>query len=41
MSNATATQKFFEIFDKNELAFLGQEEAGSRFSKFVARENAG
>jgi hypothetical protein len=29
--------EFFETFDQNDLAFLYQEEADSRFSKFVER----
>jgi hypothetical protein len=32
--------EFFRIFDRNDLAFLYQEEGGSRFNKFVARETA-
>ena len=34
-------EEFFDVFDKNELAFLRQDEGESRFNKFVARENAG
>jgi hypothetical protein len=29
--------RFFEIFDENELAFLYQDEKNSRFNKFVNR----
>ena len=29
--------RFFEIFDENELAFLYQDEKDSRFNKFVER----
>lgn len=29
--------EFFQIFDDNKLAFLHQEEGGSRFNKFVER----
>lgn len=32
--------EFFEIFDKNDLAFLHQDVGDSRFNKFVARETA-
>jgi len=30
---------FFETFDSNELAFLYQDEKGSRFHKFVSRDS--
>ena len=30
--------EFFAIFDRNKLAFLRQDEANSRFNKFVERE---
>ena len=33
-------EEFFEVFDKNDLAFLRQEEGDSRFNKFVERESA-
>ena len=33
-------EEFFDVFDKNELAFLRQEEGDSRFNKFVERESA-
>lgn len=33
-------EEFFDVFDKNDLAFLRQDEGESRFNKFVARENA-
>ena len=33
-------EEFFDVFDKNELAFLRQEESDSRFNKFVERESA-
>jgi hypothetical protein len=29
--------EFFKVFDENDLAFLYQDEGGSRFNKFVAR----
>jgi hypothetical protein len=32
--------EFFDIFDKNDLAFLHDPEGESRFSKFVAKESA-
>lgn len=32
--------EFFEIFDKNDLAFLRTEEGESRFNKFVSKESA-
>lgn len=32
--------EFFDIFDKNDLAFLHDSEGESRFSKFVAKESA-
>ena len=32
--------EFFRIFDKNKLASLRQNEASSRFNKFVEREKA-
>ena len=32
--------EFFDVFDKNDLAFLRQEEGDSRFNKFVERESA-
>jgi hypothetical protein len=32
--------EFFEIFDKNDLAFLHQDEGDSRFNKFVHRQTA-
>ena len=32
--------EFFEIFDKNDIAFLYDPEGDSRFSKFVANESA-
>jgi hemerythrin superfamily protein len=31
---------FFDAFEQNELAFLYQDEEGSRFSKFVSRDSA-
>lgn len=33
--------EFFEIFDRNDVAFLHDPESESRFSKFVERESAG
>jgi hypothetical protein len=33
-------EDFFQAFDENELAFLYQDEGGSRFNKFISRENA-
>lgn len=30
--------EFFKTFDQNELAFLYQDEPGSRFAKFVNRD---
>lgn len=33
--------EFFEIFDKNDLAFLHQDLPDSRFNKFVQRQTAG
>jgi hypothetical protein len=32
--------EFFEIFDKNGIAFLYDPESDSRFSKFVEKESA-
>ena len=32
--------EFFEIFDKNDLAFLRQDLPDSRFNKFVQRQTA-
>lgn len=32
--------EFFEIFDRNDLAFLHDSEGESRFSKFVQKESA-
>ena len=32
--------EFFRIFDENDLAFLRQDEGGSRFNKFVSKESA-
>jgi hemerythrin superfamily protein len=32
--------EFFDAFEENELAFLYQDEEGSRFSKFVSRDSA-
>jgi hypothetical protein len=32
--------EFFRIFDRNDLAFLRDEEGNSRFNKFVAKESA-
>ena len=32
--------EFFRIFDKNDLAFLHQDEGDTQFNKFVAREKA-
>lgn len=32
--------EFFEIFDRNDLAFLHNPEGESRFSKFVQKESA-
>ena len=32
--------EFFQIFDKNDLAFLHDPESDSRFSKFVQKESA-
>ena len=34
-------EEFFEIFDRNDLAFLHDPEGDSRFSKFVEKESAG
>lgn len=33
-------EEFFNIFDKNDLAFLHQDVEDSRFNKFVQREHA-
>ena len=33
-------EEFFDVFDKNDLAFLRQEEGESRFNKFVSEEKA-
>lgn len=33
--------EFFRVFDRNKLAFLREEDANSRFNKFVERETAG
>ena len=33
-------EEFFEIFDKNDLAFLRQDVPDSRFNTFVQRETA-
>lgn len=33
--------EFFDIFDRNGLAFLHDPDSGSRFSKFVEKESAG
>ncbi len=33
--------EFFDIFDKNDLAFLHDPEGESRFSKFVEKESSG
>ena len=33
-------EEFFDVFDKNDLAFLRQEEGESRFNKFVSKEKA-
>jgi hypothetical protein len=32
--------EFFRIFDRNDVAFLRDEEGNSRFNKFVAKESA-
>lgn len=32
-------EEFFEAFDKNNLAFLYQDDEDSRFSKFIERES--
>lgn len=32
--------EFFQIFDRNELAFLYDPDGNSRFSKFVEKESA-
>jgi hypothetical protein len=32
--------EFFEIFDRNDIAFLYDPEGDSRFSKFVQKESA-
>ena len=32
--------EFFRIFDRNEVAFLRDEEGSSRFNKFVTKETA-
>ena len=33
-------EEFFRIFDRNDIAFLRDEEGSSRFNKFVAKETA-
>jgi hypothetical protein len=33
-------EQFFEVFEKNKLAFLYQDEKDSRFSKFIDRKSA-
>ena len=32
--------EFFRIFDRNDLAFLKDDEGSGRFNKFVAKESA-
>jgi hypothetical protein len=33
-------EEFFKVFDRNDLAFLRDDEGASRFNKFVAKEAA-
>ncbi|MBV9242100.1 MAG: hypothetical protein JO314_08840 [Acidobacteria bacterium] len=35
---AISWEEFFDAFDKNDLAFLYQDESDSRFSKLISRD---